>query len=124
MEPINIDPAKFAEQIPRDPNTGEAYFGEDDVLTFLVDQINVAGVDIAMIYKDHELGIEYRGKRGYCSMNISSLETPEVAVRQGMVEMANLLNGRKEFTSWVEYTHKIYTLHIQHIDEVEVEGME
>ena len=118
MKPINIDPEKFANQIPRDVVTGDQYFDEDDVLKFLVDEINVAGMDIAMIYKDHELGIEYRGKLEYFSMNISSLETPGFAARDGIVELANRLNDRKDLTSWVEYQHGLYYLHIDEKIEV------
>lgn len=109
---IHIDPAKFADQIPRDTDTGEQYFEEGNVLKFLIDQMNVAGVDISMIHSDYEYGIMYRGKLDYFSMGVSSLDDPEVAVRDGMIELANLLNDREDLKSWVEYQHGLYHLHI------------
>lgn len=112
-ETIHIDPAKFADQIPRDTDTGEYFFEEGEVLKFLVDQMNEAGVDIAMIHQDYEYAIEYCGKLDYFSIGISSLDAPEVSVRAGMVELANLLNERSDLKSWVEYQHGLYYLHIE-----------
>jgi len=115
MEPktINIDPAKFADQIPRDTTTGENIFNETDVLKFLIDQMNVAGEDISMIHQDHEIAIEYKGRREYFSMGISSLDTPEGAAREGMEELSNILNNDAKTESWVEYQHGLYYLHIE-----------
>jgi len=114
---IHIDPAKFKDRIPRDTDTGEYYFEEGEVLKFLVDQLNRAGEDIAMIHQDYEYGIEYRGKLDYFSMGVSSLDTPEVAIQAGMVELANLLNNREDLKSWVEYQHGLYYLHIEETEK-------
>jgi len=109
---IHIDPAKFKDRIPRDTDTGDYHFEEGEMLKFLIDQLNEAGVDIAMIHQNYEYGIEYCGKLDYFSIGISSLDTTEVAVRAGMVELANLLNDREDLKSWVEYQHGLYYLHI------------
>ena len=115
--PIHIDPAKFRDRVPRDSDTDEYIFTEDGVLKFLVDQLNEAGVDISMIYTDYEYGIEYCGKLDYFSMGISSLDNPEVAVRGGMIELANLLSSHADLTSWVEYQHGLHYLHIEEIEK-------
>jgi|LGVE01.1.fsa_nt_gb hypothetical protein len=111
-ETIHIDPADFANQIPRDTDTGENIYDENDVLRFLVDQINAAGVDISMAYQDHEYGIRYQGQLDYFAISISSLDTPEGAVREGMVGLSDLLNDHADLKSWVEYLHGLYYLHI------------
>ncbi len=116
-ETIQIDPAKFADRIPRDTDTGEQYFKEGDVLKFLVDQLNVAGVDVSMIHHGYETGIEYRGEMDYFSMSVTSLNAPEVAAHTGLVEVANLLNDRADLKSWVEYQHGLYYLHIEEVAE-------
>ena len=111
-ETIHIDPADFANQIPRDTDTGENIYDENDVLRFLVDQINAAGVDISMAYQDREYGIMYRGQLDYFGISISSLDTPEGAVREGVTELSNILNDHADLKSWVEYLHGLYYLHI------------
>lgn len=114
---IHIDPAKFKDRVPRDTDTGENIFDEGDVLKFLIDQMNEAGVDIAMIHHEYELAIEYQGRREYFSMPIASLDAPEGAVFDGMAELANMLNDYMGVESWVEYQSGRYHLHI---DEKEV----
>lgn len=114
---IHIDPAKFADRVSKDADTGENIFSEGDVLKFLIDQMNEAGVDIAIIYHDHELAIVYHGKQDYFSMPIASLDAPEGTVKDGMVELSDMLNDREDLKSWIEYQHGLYYLHI---DEKEV----
>jgi|GEM_PF-4313223 len=109
---VEIDPAEFAGGVPSDVDTGERIFYESDVLEFLIDAMNDDGIDIAMINHDHELAIEYRGKRDCFSMSISALDEPERAVIEGMAEISYIINDREGLESWTAYMYGKHTLHI------------
>jgi len=74
---IKIDPAAFADQVPKDPDSEESFFDEGNVLKFLIDAMNKAKISISMIRHAHEHAIEYQGRREHFSIGISSLDTPE-----------------------------------------------
>ena len=113
---ICIDPAAFKDRLPVDD--AEAHiFDEGDVLKFLIDELNAAGVDIAMIHHAHEHAIEYQGQRDYFSMGIASLDAPEGAVEDGMAELADLLNDYAGVESWTSYQHGKHCLHIAESEE-------
>ena len=110
---IEIDSAKFADRVPRDVDIGEPVFDEADVLRFLIDGMNEAGADIAMIIYDHKLAIEYRGRRDHFSMGIVSLDAADGAVIDGMAELSYILNDRTGIESWTSYKNGKHALHIQ-----------
>jgi len=109
---VEIDPAKFEAQVPKDPDADEWYFDEGDVLKFLIDQMNLAKINIAMINHDHEIAIEYRGRREYFSMGISALDNPEDAAIAGIKELSCILNDREDIESWTAYRNGKHALHI------------
>ena len=109
---IEIDPAKFADQVPQDIETCEPIFDEADVLKFLIDGMNEAKINISMINYDHELAIEYHGKRDFFSMGIASLDAPDGAVIDGMAELSYILNDREGIESWTSYRNGKHALHI------------
>ena len=109
---IEIDPAAFAVRVPHDTDTGEHIFDEADVLKFLIDRMNEAGADIAMIIHDHELAIEYQGQRDYFSMGITSLDKPDRAMIDGAAEISYILNDRTGIESWISYIAGKHALHI------------
>ncbi len=113
---IKIDPAAFAD-LMTDRETGDSIFGEVEVLKYLIDQLNAAGVDITMIHHDHELAIEYGGRRDYYSMPIASLDAPEVAVMDGMTELSAILTDHEGIESWVSYKDGKQSLHIAESEE-------
>lgn len=124
---ICIDRARFAGQVPRDTDTGEHIFDENDVLKYLIDQLNGAGVGIAMIIDGHDPAIEYGGRRDYYSMPIASLDNPGVAVMDGMTELSAMLNDHDMINSWVSYQDGKSYLHIVDVEptpEGEPEGTE
>ena len=110
---IEIDPTIFADRVPRDTDTGEYIFDEADVLKFIIDRMNGAHINIAMINHDHELAIEYRGQRDYFSMGIASLDEPDGAVIDGMAELSYILNDHAGIESWTSYKNGKHALHIQ-----------
>ena len=111
---IEIDPAKFADRIPSELADGkqEYYFDEGDVLKLLIDQMNAAKINISMIFHDHDLEIEYQGLRESFSMGISSLDAPEIAVVDGMAELANVLNEYDNVESWIAYKNGKHSIHL------------
>jgi len=110
---IEIDPAKFADRVPKDTDTGEYIFDEADVLKFLIDEMNAAKINIAMITHNHDMAIEYQGRREYFGMSIASLDLLDGAVIDGMAEISNLLNDQEGIESWTAYKNGKYALHIQ-----------
>ncbi len=109
---IEIDPAKFAGQVPRDTDSGEHIFDEGDVLKFVIDAMNAAKISISMINHAHEIAVEYRGKRDYFSTGIASLDAPADAVIDGMAELSYILNDREGIDSWTSYKNGKHALHI------------
>jgi hypothetical protein len=123
---IEIDPAAFADQVPTETGTGtteyiptetgtgttEYIFDEADVLKFLIDAMNEARISISMINHDHEIAIEYQGKRNYFSMGIASLDAPEGAAIDGMAELSYILNDHEGIESWTSYKNEKHALHI------------
>jgi len=116
---IEIDLAKFKDLVPTETGTGtvEYIFGEGEVLKFLIDQLNAAGVDISMIHHDHEHAIEYQGRRDYFSPGIASLDAPEGAVVDGTAELSDMLNDHEGIESWTSYKDGKHYLHIAESEE-------
>lgn len=113
---ICIDPAKFKDRLTPTED-GEHIFGEADVLKFLIDQLNEAGVAISMIHHAHEHAFEYGGRRDYFSMGIASLDAPEDVVIDGMAELSDMLNDYPGIESWVAYKDGKHCLHIAESEE-------
>ena len=111
---VEIDPARFADQVPTENGTGtiEYIFDESDVLKFLIDQMNKAKISISMINHDHENAIEYRGRREYFGIGIASMDAPAGAVIDGMAELSYILNDYEDTESWTAYRNGKHTLHI------------
>ena len=120
---IFIDPAKFKDRVPTGTGTGtvEYIFGEGDVLKFLVDQLNAAGVDISLIHHNHEIAIEYGERVDYFGIGISSLDAPETAIVEGMAELSDMLNDYEGIESWVSYKDGKHCLHIAESEETAAE---
>ena len=111
---IFIDPTKFKDRVPTENGTGktEYIFDDGDVLKFLIDEMNEAGVDIAMIHQVHEHAIEYHGRRDFFGIGIASMDAPEDAVIDGMAELSDMLNDYEGTESWVSYKNGKHSLHI------------
>jgi hypothetical protein len=116
---IEIDPAKFADQVPRDTDTGERIFDESDVLKFLIDALNEARISISMINHDHGITIEYRGQWNYFGIGLASLDAPDSAVIYGMTELSYILNDREGIESWTAYGNGKHALHILRLPDAQ-----
>lgn len=115
---IPLDVSKFEEHLtPYDYDEGGLAVyavSEIDVLKFLIDEMNAAGVDITMTHHDFEPGVKYRGGEiGYFGINIQWMDSTHKALVQGMTEVANLLNEAENIQSWTEYQNAEYSLHIE-----------
>lgn len=108
---VEIDPAAFTEPIPTE-NGIEYIYNEEDVLKFLIDQMNDARISISMINHAHELAIEYRGRRELFVIGIVLSDAPEAAVTDGMAELSYILNDYEDTESWTAYRNGKHTLHI------------
>jgi len=116
MDKVQIDPNTFRNSL-KPAVEGEHIFDEGDLLRFLVDTLNKAGIDIAKIQHDYEHAVEYGGQRDYFSVGVSSLDTPEDAVIGGMTELSNMLNNQAGIESWTSYKDGKHFLHLKEADD-------
>jgi len=113
---VEIDPNTFRnllEPAMEGEHIGERIFGEGDVIRFLIDRMNQAGLKVSMIRQDHETGIEYRGRQEYISLGVASLDTPEQAVVEGICELSYVLNDFEGVESYVSYLDGKHFLHLK-----------
>lgn len=108
---VEIDPAKFADQIGGTRST-EYIFGTKDVLKFLVDAMNDARISISMIDHAHENAIEYRGRRVCFGTGLVPNDIAEDTVIDGMAELSYILNDYEDTESWTAYRNGKHILHI------------
>jgi len=117
---VRIDPTEFQirnRNSQPDVAKEDCIFGEDDVIRFIIDRMNQAGLKISMIWQDHYTGIEYRGRQEYISIGAASLSTPEQAVIDGMHELSYALNDFEGIESFVSYLNGGHFLHLKEADD-------
>jgi uncharacterized protein YbcC (UPF0753/DUF2309 family) len=112
---VQIDTEKFKETLEKIPNQDGYYIFDENVLKFITDQFNLAGLDTEFGYEDTDYFINVMGMKIWISI-LPYPDDPDKTLMKTVMNLSDEIGCNPNYKSWYSYKNNEHFFNLEKIE--------